>query len=109
MSGSRGTSMAGSHRFDGLCLLAGAGISSSTAAGTGVPDTATLADAGATLLELAGLGVPEGADGRSWMNGPGVRRPIVTGPGTDLPLTEEYDEEAEREIAEKLRALGYMD
>jgi predicted AlkP superfamily phosphohydrolase/phosphomutase len=109
MSGSRGTSMAGSHRLDGLCVVAGAGILASTGAGAAVPDSATLADAGATLLGLAGLGVPEEADGCSWMNATTVRPPVVAAPGTGLPRTEEYDEEAEREIADKLRALGYMD
>ncbi len=51
----------GSHRRDGVVVLAGPGVRPDAP-----PSNATVRDVGLTLLAMAGLPVPEGRDGRVW-------------------------------------------
>jgi len=106
--GERGTSMPGSHRQDGLCVLRSRRVR------PGRFPRAELADAGASLLALMGSAVPRGADGRVWWDC--FREPAREGlraagaptgrlEGSDAP----YSDAEESEVADKLRALGYMD
>lgn len=116
MTGERGTSMAGAHRREGVCVLAGEGVSGCA------PERASIADAGAVLLAQRGLAPDAGADGRSWLhnegfgssserdmgaNGEGENATVPTVAADSLPTL--YDEEAEAEVEERLRALGYLD
>ena len=107
MTGARGTSMPGSHSFHGLCVLAG------PRSRPGRYVTGTLADAGATVLALAGLAPGAEANGRAWTDciAPASvppREPSALGdlePGESLV----YSTVEEHLVAERLRALGYIE
>jgi len=107
MTGARGTSMPGSHSFYGMCALAGPGVRAGRYA------TGTLADAGATVLALAGVAPTVGANGRGWADC--VEMPemaasgTVTGDTADASEPLLYSAEEERLVAERLRALGYIE
>jgi predicted AlkP superfamily phosphohydrolase/phosphomutase len=106
MTGARGTSMAGSHRMQGLSVVAGPRVAPGIRAG------GTLPDAGATVLALAGLSCRAGADGRPWPEVATEVRATVPTTSTDadgLGPVESYTPEAEHEVASRLRALGYID
>ncbi len=109
MSGVRGTTMSGSHRRDGICVIRGAGVR------PGARDAGGIADAGATLLALAGLAVDPRADGRVWKD---IVLPVTAAP-SDAVTAEQtsavtdsqvaYDVDQQREVEERLRALGYVE
>ncbi|RMD85390.1 MAG: hypothetical protein D6815_01950 [Candidatus Dadabacteria bacterium] len=104
MSGARGSSMPGSHRELGLCVLSGPGVA------RGRFGVGTLADAGATVLALAGFDAGAEIDGRPWLEllaeggakALGSQENLPCGPGGRASPGEE------RELAETLRALGYV-
>jgi predicted AlkP superfamily phosphohydrolase/phosphomutase len=103
MTGARGTSMGGAHRLHGLCAIAGARVQPGRGA------TGTLADAGATALALAGLCVADGADGQPWAEIV-AERALDRAPRTEPPQPPlGYGRDEERAVAERLRALGYLD
>jgi predicted AlkP superfamily phosphohydrolase/phosphomutase len=107
MTGARGTSMPGAHSLHGLCAMAGPGVRPGRYA------TGTLPDAGATVLALAGLAPGAGANGRAWMDCVYASSVAVGEPGAldEGPAFESvaYTAAEERIVAERLRALGYIE
>lgn len=107
-SGARGSSMAGGHRQLGLCVLNGPGIAS------GEAPSSSLADAGASVLALLGLGASDGADGRPWPDLKPLAQPAPAGlspvlePGQAATRPQVYSRTEEEQVAERLRALGYL-
>lgn len=102
MSGARGTSMAGSHRTHGLCVLAGARVCA------GEYPVGTLADAGATAMALCGCAPHPAADGRAWSDC--ITGPLDVAPSV-LDVEQEpvaYDGDEEAAVSDRLRALGYL-
>src|SRR5579875_3585866 len=102
--GGKGAGMNGSHRRDGLVVLAGAGVRAA-----GELPAAEITDVLPTLLALAGLPVPADLDGRP-LAAALARRPRVGAPAgipASAPPTP-LDRTAEREIAARLAALGYL-
>ncbi len=104
-TGARGTSMAGAHRRTGLWVSAGPRIR------PGRYPAGDLPGAGATVLQLAGLATSEPLDGRPWtdmIEGAGRRLEKVRPP--PIPDGEmRSDPRTERELAARLRALGYIE
>lgn len=95
----KGGGMNGSHRPEGMWVLAGRGV---------VPGAATeaaIVDVAPSVLHLAGLPVP------SWMDGrllPGVAGPIVIAdqePAVTAPVA---GDDHEAELRRRLHALGYL-
>jgi predicted AlkP superfamily phosphohydrolase/phosphomutase len=107
MTGARGTSMPGSHSFHGLCALAGPRVRPGRYA------SGTLADAGATVLALAGLAPGAGANGRPWLDCVDVHsigsRDVSPFNPADPRDALPYSAAEERLVAERLRALGYIE
>jgi len=109
VTGARGTSMAGSHRELGLCVVRGEGVRG------GRYPAGELADAGATVLAMAGVPATEQMDGRAWSDvlshvPRGPRGGRTGGPSSGAgPDVQPYDADEERELAQRLRALGYVD
>lgn len=107
MTGERGTSMPGSHALHGMCALAGPYVRPGRYA------TGTLADAGATVLALAGVAPAVAANGRLWTDCIEVpeiavsETPVCEPARASEPLV--YSAEEERLVAERLRALGYIE
>jgi predicted AlkP superfamily phosphohydrolase/phosphomutase len=101
-TGARGTSMGGSHRADGLCVLAGPRVQ------PGRYRPGTLPDAGATLLALCGCAPHRSADGLAWRDCLDLPGPLAE---TTLEVTrppDAYTGDEEALVAERLRALGYL-
>jgi predicted AlkP superfamily phosphohydrolase/phosphomutase len=104
MNGERGTSMPGAHRPFGLCVLGGPRVRRGR-----YPDS-TLHDAGATMMALAGIATAEGANGRVWTDAldlrtAGLRSAEVPPAADPTPLSSA----GERELASRLRSLGYLE
>jgi hypothetical protein len=104
-SGARGTSMPGAHRKNGLCVLGGPHVR------PGGYHAGTLADAGATAMLLCGCAPHPDADGRPWNDCLAMAVPVRTARGNGArahvaPRVSTREEE--HEIAERLRALGYL-
>jgi hypothetical protein len=102
-SGARGTSMPGAHRTRGMCLLAGPAVR------PGRFSPGTLADAGATAMALGGCAPDPRADGRPWLDCIEAPRDLPApdaGERERFPIA--YTRSEEEEIAERLRALGYL-
>jgi len=106
--GGRGRGLAGTHRRDGLFVVAGmGGRRMGPVGGVGIADIAP------TLLAFAGVEIPASMDGSViegiLPDGLAARRavsaPALTVTGPEQP----YDGEQEREVAERLAALGYLD
>lgn len=116
VSGAKGSATSGVHSDFGMAVLACRG--DAAAAPTAAPQDCTLPDLGATVLALAAVQAPAWVQGRVLVApGPsvGARPPAGSaalrtplGGATDLPATEDYAEDEEREVAERLRALGYL-
>lgn len=136
-SGAKGTATGGVHGDVGMAVVAGPradlleagkGVRGSPGGSTlGAPATCTLPDLGVTTLDLAGVEVPARMQGRSvFATAPAgqARRGaaprgggVASGNGEDACSSAgahawsgdgDYSEEEEREVAERLRALGYL-
>ncbi len=102
--GGKGAGMNGSHRRDGLLVLAGTGVRAA-----GELPAAEITDVLPTLLALAGLQVPADLDGRP-LAAALQRRARFAAPAAvpaSAPPTP-LGGAAEREIAARLAALGYL-
>ncbi|HLK10091.1 MAG TPA: alkaline phosphatase family protein [Candidatus Binatia bacterium] len=100
----KGAGMDGSHRREGLIVLAGPGVRAA-----GELPAAEITDVLPTLLALAGLAVPAGLDGRPL--GAALARPArfaAAAPGPPPPVPQDLDHTAAREITARLAALGYL-
>jgi len=102
--GAKGASMNGSHRPDGVLILAGAGIR------PGVPlAAAQIADVAPTLLHLLDAPVPADLDGRvlseALVCGGGVR--TVPAPEEKASSPSAYSAQQAAIVADRLRGLGY--
>jgi predicted AlkP superfamily phosphohydrolase/phosphomutase len=107
MTGARGTSMPGAHAHHGLCVVAGPGVVA------GRYPTSGLDHAGATLLALTGLAPAEGMNGIAWADCFGRSafpepRPVSGGIPPQLSGAR-YGAAEEALVAERLRALGYIE
>lgn len=107
-AGGRGRGLNGTHRRHGLFILAGANIpSAGHIAGADITDLAP------TLLALQGLEVPTFMDGRpiaaALPEGVEIRRRRAELLPAAPRLEQPYAPEEERQIAERLTALGYLD
>lgn len=102
MDGAKGSSMGGVHSDFGMAVLATPGLDALS-----LPAECSLADLGATVLAMAGVAAGPGTQGRSL-----VPAPQGGGEGTAAsapPCAEEdYAAGEEREVEERLRALGYL-
>ena len=103
--GGKGRGMNGTHRPDGLFVLAGGGVRPA-----GELPAAEIVDVLPTLLALAGLPVPDGLDGRPIAAALAVPARFgadpVEGPGG--PVVPFSPGEA-RDVAARLAALGYLE
>lgn len=104
MTGSRGTVMPGAHSPHGFCVLAGERVV------PGRYPVGSLHDAGATVLAAAAVGTTEAMNGRPWTDCfeslPATAVPVPV-PGHRPPYR--YGREEDELVAERLRALGYID
>ena len=103
--GGKGRGMNGTHRPDGVFVLAGGGVRAA-----GELPAASIVDVLPTLLALAGMPVPEGLDGRA------IAAALVATPrATPDPLPSAdgdptpFDAAATRDVAARLAALGYLE
>ncbi len=96
----KGGGMNGSHRAEGLWVLAGRGVHPMPHTGASIVDVAP------SILHLAGLAVP------SWMDGrvlPGISGPVaIADDDPAFPVTEPADDH-EAELRRRLHALGYLE
>lgn len=97
----KGGGMNGSHRPQGLWVLAGSGIAATAATAAAIVDVAP------SVLHLAGLDVP------AWMDGallPGIagtaRIAAAASAGVDPAGSDDHDHDAE--LRRRLQALGYL-
>jgi predicted AlkP superfamily phosphohydrolase/phosphomutase len=103
-------SSGGRHHPEGIFLAAGPGIRRGA-----VMDGARLIDVAPTILYALGLPVPEDMDGRVltevFTQEHLAANPVRRGPSSIAqPLVERHrDEQTDTVIAERLRALGYLD
>jgi predicted AlkP superfamily phosphohydrolase/phosphomutase len=102
LEGGKLAGMSGSHRTDGLFVLAGDGVPRGGRAGG-----AGIADMTPTLLALSGLEPPAGLDGRPLLGETSGAGPVATDGGPTASRA--YSAAEEREIAARLSALGYID
>jgi predicted AlkP superfamily phosphohydrolase/phosphomutase len=107
-AGGRGRGLNGTHRRDGMFILAGsAGKQVGPLVGVGIADLAP------TMLALGGIEIPASMDGRvvdeAIPHGIEVRRMTTGAPSGSTGAQRLYTPEEEREIAERLAALGYLD
>ncbi len=97
----------GGHRMDGLLLTWGPHIQARQIEGARITDIAP------TILHLLGLPVPSDMDGRALLEclDEGVSQSVERKePAAAVsPSGEGYTPEEEREVAQRLRALGYFD
>jgi predicted AlkP superfamily phosphohydrolase/phosphomutase len=95
----KGGGMNGSHRPEGLWVLAGKGI-------TSTPGTeAAIVDVAPSVLHLAGLPVP------SWMDGrllPGITGPVIVAEDDPVEPSVTPAQDHEAELRRRLHALGYL-
>ncbi len=96
----KGGGMNGSHRPEGLWVLAGAGVA------PGPTSEASILDVAPSVLHLAGLAVP------SWMDGgllPGVEGAAVVADAHPASPTYLPAHDHEAELRRRLHALGYLE
>lgn len=102
--GGKGRGMNGSHRAEGILVLAGDGVRAGALPAAGIVDVLP------TLLALGGLPVPGGLDGRPILDAL-VRTPVV-GPDEPPPSPSPpvpFDARETRDVAARLAALGYLE
>jgi predicted AlkP superfamily phosphohydrolase/phosphomutase len=110
-----GVEFSGSHRLDGVFVMTGGPVKRSYKLhGSRIIDVAP------TVLYLMGLPIPDDMDGRPLLEGldptfvaqrrqtPTPKGPAPTGPASLLPRTE-FSTAEEGMIAQRLRAMGYLD
>ena len=101
----RGGGMSGSHRREGVFMLAGRGVRAA-----GRLDAAEVTDVLPTLLALTGLPVPDGLDGQpivAALETPPRTAPELLADRAAAPLPPSAA--ADRELAARLEALGYLE
>ena len=104
-----GATYAGSHRPDGIFVLAG------PAARSGAELSAGVADVAATALYLLGEPIPTDLEGRLLAEAiePGLldRRPpeYAEPAGLEVGAPQPYDADGAAEVEERLRSLGYLE
>jgi len=106
--GGRGKGLNGTHRRDGLFIVGGAGgRQAGLVSGVGIADLAP------TLLALAGIEIPPSMDGlileAALPEGLEVQRVATSVPSSATAPERIYSAEEEREVSERLAALGYLD
>jgi predicted AlkP superfamily phosphohydrolase/phosphomutase len=102
--GGKGWGMNGSHRPDGVLVLAGPGVRPGPLAGAGIVDVLP------TLLALAGMPVPDGLDGRplrTALQDEPVRIAGDPAPPPAAPVP--FDAAGNRDVAARLAGLGYLE
>jgi predicted AlkP superfamily phosphohydrolase/phosphomutase len=100
----KGAGLNGSHRRDGLFILAGPGVR------PGASVRADIVDVLPTLLALAGMAIPSGLDGRpieAALAQPARYEPDPLAEADPSPVP--YDDDESREIAARLTSLGYLE
>lgn len=108
MTGARGTSMPGCHAQNGLCVLAGPRVEA------GRYEPSAIEHAGATLLALAGVTSAAEMNGIPWRDCFVGKTPLCAA-GVSLPVptvhadAAPYSGSEEALVAERLRALGYLE
>ncbi len=104
--GGKGRGMNGTHRRDGMVLLAGGGVRA-----VGELPEADIVDVLPTLLALADLPVPMGLDGRPIAGVlEHVPELVPDQPATTIaPLPAPFDADETRDLAARLAALGYLE
>lgn len=111
-SGAKGSATSGVHSEFGMAVLAGPRVAP-LADATGAAGECSLADLGVTVLSLAGVAPSPRMQGHSVVDGGAVAAPgavdvaqgAAEGPAT---APTDYGDDEEREVAERLRALGYL-
>lgn len=103
------THESGSHRLEGLLILAGPPV-----AARGRCGEASLLDAAPTILHLLGCPPPGDLDGHvleAWLARPGPILAAPPGPGPAIPPSPAtpWSEQEEQEIQRRLRELGYLE
>jgi len=97
----------GTHRMDGILLICGPGIQ------PGRIEGARIADLAPTILHGFGLPVPHDMDGKVLQSVFREPRPVSLAPSHTTDAQKQsrsaYSEAEESEMAERLRALGYLD
>jgi predicted AlkP superfamily phosphohydrolase/phosphomutase len=97
----------GTHRVDGILLATGPGIR------PGAVEGARIADLAPTILHAFGLPVPEDMDGRVLDTLLAEQRPVAFAAapqdGVAAGGGPAYTDQESEDVAERLRALGYMD
>jgi predicted AlkP superfamily phosphohydrolase/phosphomutase len=94
----KGGGMNGSHRPEGLWVLAGRGVTSARA-------EASIVDVAPSVLHLAGLPVPAWMDGRLL---PGIAGTMTVGDDAPVPPELGAADDHEAELRRRLHALGYL-
>lgn len=97
----------GTHRPEGVLVLAGPGVRPGP-----LPAPVDLIDLAPTVLALADVAIPEDMDGRvldECFTAPLAARRVAGGaPATGGPLDGGLSADEESDVAERLRALGYL-
>jgi predicted AlkP superfamily phosphohydrolase/phosphomutase len=93
--------MSGSHRPDGLFMLAGPAVAPGRVEGAGIADLAP------TILALCGVAAPADWDGRALA---ALRRAPLASVAAAAPATPEtdYDDAAAADLQRRLEQLGYL-
>jgi predicted AlkP superfamily phosphohydrolase/phosphomutase len=101
LRGGKLSGMSGSHRADGLFVLAGDGVA------PGRIEGAQIADMAASIMTLCGLPVPDHWDGQPL---PGLRADHGAGASESTPAASEvaYHAAAEADLQRRLERLGYF-
>lgn len=110
--GAKGASMNGSHRPEGVLILAGAGVRPA-----GPLAGAHILDVAPTVLTLAGVPVPAYFEGRTLVEGGEgdlscdrrAARACATGAGDPAPEARPYTAAEAQAVADRLRGLGYRE
>jgi predicted AlkP superfamily phosphohydrolase/phosphomutase len=102
--------LSGGHRPQGILFISGPG-----AAEPGVRQGASLIDLAPTILHLLGCTLPDDLDGKvleGWIRSPGdVQVRSMEGEDSEIPApsAEQWSEEDEQEIVQRLKGLGYLE
>lgn len=104
LRGGKLAGMNGSHRAEGLFVLAGDGVPPGIRV-----NGASIADMAPTLLALCGLQPPPDLDGRVLFGDDSDISAAPAGTEAGLGVPQAYSPAEEREIAARLGALGYLD